>query len=75
MIQIKEFLDHREDGIENDVNTWIEENNVDVVDIKFSTSIWPVDVEYGWHPEHSYHQIKYLFSYHQQTGSIQSHQD
>lgn len=53
MIQIKEFLDHREDGIENDVNTWIEENNVDVVDIKFSTSIWPVDVEYGWHPEHS----------------------
>lgn len=59
MKQIKIFADMRDcdanDGkhVNDTINNWIKENNINVLDIKVNTNIWPVDTEYGWHPEHS----------------------
>lgn len=60
MKQVKIFGDCRNcdkdngNGLSEDINNWIRENNINVIDIKVSTNIWPTDIEYGWHPEHSY---------------------
>lgn len=52
MIQIKEFLDCRE-SMETEVNYWLKEmeGKIEIVDIKYQTTVLPPDVEYGWHTE------------------------
>ncbi len=52
MIQIKEFLDYRE-GMEIKVNEWLKEREgkIKIVDIKYSTTALPPDIEYGWYTE------------------------